>query len=691
MNKPPMTTTAERAGQVGATLGVDVGGTFTDAVVVTADTGDVFTAKAPTTPYDQSEAAVSAALEALVAARLDPGAVGRFVHGMTVTTNALLERDLARTALLATSGFTDIEELGRQDRPSLYDLDRAPVAAIVPPELRFAVPERCGPEGPLRPLDEQALEPVLERLAAAAPEAVAVCLLFSFRHPEHERRVGELVARRLPGVHVSLSHEVVGTFREYERCATTVATAALGPRLAGYMERLGERAAAAGLPEPQVMLSNGGTCPAGQASRRAAHTVLSGPSGGAVAVASLAADDAGGLIGFDMGGTSTDVSVLQDGALRIRPLRRVAGRPLALPAADIATVGAGGGSIGWRDSGGAMRVGPRSAGAHPGPACYGHGGELPTVTDANLVLGYLGDRSALAGGLRIDRAAAERAVAGLARELDVEPVRAAAGIVEIADLEMTRATTAMTVARGIDPRGHTLVAFGGAGPMHAARVARRLGVGRVVCPPACGVLSAVGLAIAGGRTDVSRSLVVSLDGLSEQELSEHARALTAAALDEPAASGDRAAVELVCELRYRGQSFELPVPLSRGDGLADLAGRFHAEHEREFGYRDEGAEVELVTLRATAAAPRRRIDWSASDVVLVEHERRQAWFGDQWRESAVLRPAPDAGVEAAVDHTGPAIVELDQATVVVPPGWRLSTEAPTGGLLLTASDGSEDV
>src|SRR3954467_1975204 len=388
-------------------LGVDVGGTFTDAALIAGDR--LVTAKAPSTPDDQSEGVIAAVEAALEKANAEAGDVERFVHGMTVGTNALLEGKVARTALIATEGFVDLEELRRQARPELYRLCAGHPPPLVPPERRIAARERCGPDGVLRELDEDALRDSLADLDA---ESVAVCLLWGFRHQEHERRAAELVGDR---VHVSTSHETAGVFREYERCATTIVDAALSPLLRRYLERLAERARDAGLPAPEIMLSGGGVADASTAARHGSWTVLSGPAGGAVGAGRLArAAGAGGAVCLDMGGTSCDVSVARSGRVEGTGGREVGGRALALPMVDVHTVGAGGGSVAWRDAGGALRVGPRSAGADPGPACYGRGGEEPAVTDANLLLGYLDHESPLAGGVELDREAAERAVGSLA-------------------------------------------------------------------------------------------------------------------------------------------------------------------------------------------------------------------------------------------------------------------------------------
>lgn len=647
------------------TLAVDVGGTFTDAVVNSPS--GVFTGKLPTTPDDQSIGVLGAAREALAAGGLTAVDVDEFVHGMTVTTNALLEGRFARTALLATAGFTDLEELGRQNRADLYRLGVARPAPIVPRELRFAIDERCGPDGVIAEIDTESVREAISRALELGAESIAVCLLFSFRHPEHELVVREIARELAPSLHVSLSHETVGTFREFERCATTIADAALSPLLAGYLGRLTEGAELAGLPAPEVMLSNGGTVPASVAAANASWTVLSGPAGGAVGAArSAERRDAPKALAFDMGGTSTDISLVKDGEVAVSAAREIGGRPIALPAVDVSTVGAGGGSIGWRDAGGALRVGPRSAGARPGPACYGHGGEEATVTDANLLLGYLSNKSTLAGGLTLDRDAAERALTRLGEPLGLNALEAAAGVVEIANLEMLRATTAATVARGIDPRDHALVAFGGAGPMHAAAIAEALEITRVICPAACGVLSAWGISVAGRRRDRSRSLVRPLAAISEGELAALTHELAGTA-SEDLGIGERIfAIDTVHELRYAGQAFELPIVA----GYDELAGAFHAAHEERFGFSEPDAGIELVTLRVAVSAPSTdhgETEVQATRPTSATSEQRIAWFGGERHETTVVSGTPSETI------AGPAVIEQQQATIVVPPGWIAST------------------
>lgn len=631
-------------------LGVDVGGTFTDAVL--AAPGRVVTAKAPTTPEDQSRGVMAAVAAVLEAAAAGPADVRAFAHGMTVATNALLEGDHARTVFVATAGFTDVVELARQNRPELYRLCAARPAPIAPPELRFPVTERMGPRDVVLELSPDAAAEVAAAVAAAEPEAVAVCLLHAWRDPAHELAVEAAIRERLgDAVHVSLSHEVVGTFREYERAATTEVDAALSPLLGAYLRRLRERTEAGGLPDPQVMQSSGGLVDAGTAARHAVLTVLSGPAGGAAAAALVGrACGEPDLLCFDMGGTSCDVCVVEGGRVRESAGREIAGRPIALPMVDIHTVGAGGGSIAWRDAGGALRVGPRSAGAVPGPAAYGCGGSEPTVTDAHVVLGALDPARPLAGGVRLDAGAAAAAVGTLADALDMTVRECAAGILRVANAEMVRALRVMTVERGVDPRGFALLAFGGAGPLHAAAIADELGISRILVPRASGVLSALGLAAADRRVTRQRSVFLVADPAADPELDAVREALLAQARATLGVSGS--AVEVAFDVRYRGQSHELAV---RGPGLeraADVAAVFEDDHERRYGWREPQTPVEIVTVRLTVI--------------------------DAGPEVALARPG-DAAAGRPV--TGPAVLHLPETTVAVPEGWAGATDG-TGTLVL---------
>ncbi|MBS1891813.1 MAG: hydantoinase/oxoprolinase family protein [Actinobacteria bacterium] len=650
-------------------LGVDVGGTFTDAVLL--DDGTVYTAKVPTTPGKESEGVMDAIDSVLAVAGARACDVDDFFHGMTVGTNALLEERGARTALIATKGFADLLEIARQDRPSLYHLCAPKPAPLIAPELKFEAEERTGPDGILEPLAEGEPERLAAALEEAGAESVAICLLFSYLDPTHEQRLAEHLRERLPDLHVSASHEVLPRFREYERASTTAIDAYLSPLLARYLGRLEEATVAAGIPAPQVMLSSGGVAPAEEAGRAGAWSVLSGPAGGAVGAAVLARlSGDGNALGFDMGGTSCDVCVVEDGAVRRSDSRTIDGRPIQLPTVDVHTVGAGGGSIGWRDPGGALRVGPRSAGAQPGPACYGLGGTEPTVTDANLLLGNLAADSTLAGGVALDVEAAERAVGALAAELGLDPLETAAGIVRVANGEMVRALRVVTVERGVDPRNFALLPFGGAGPMHAAAIAEELGIDRLICPRAGGVLSAFGLCASDRRRDTARTVM-----LSGADLTAERVAAAVAEMRATAGTGlDGARAEVVYGMRYSGQAFELSVPGDTEPDPADLIAGFEDAHEDRYGHRDPDGEVVLVDIRLALVIdgpePRPAAALPARLSRIGRQACRRVWFGGEWMETPVLRGEPVEGQTAA----GPIVFELPEATLVLPPGWTAEVD-----------------
>jgi N-methylhydantoinase A len=645
-----------------ARVGIDVGGTFTDLVAF-AD-GELRTAKVPSTPRDQSEGA----LAAVRAAELAGDQVTALAHGMTVATNALLERRGGRTALITTEGFRDLIEIGRQNRASLYDLTAARPAALVPRELRFTVRERMGPDGELEPLDEESLAAAAEAVGAAEVDAVAVCLLFAFLHPEHERRVGEALREALPGVRVSLSSEVLPEVREFERFSTTVADAYLAPRLHSYLGRLAERAAEAGLPRPLVMQSSGGVVDLESAARGVAGCVLSGPAGGVVGAAFVArASGRDDVLSFDMGGTSTDVAPIVGGEAQTTTESEVAGVPLKLPMVDVHTVSAGGGSLAWADAGGALRVGPRSAGAEPGPAAYGRGGEEPTVTDADLFLGHLADGARLGGEVTLDRARAETALEGLGGRLGLDALETARGIVRVADAEMVRALRVVTVQRGLDPRDFALVAFGGAGAMHACALAEELGMGTVLVPRAGGVLSALGLAISDLRRDYVAPLLGEVGRERVERACEELERSARADLDQPACRRR-------ADLRYRGQAFELTVP---ADDPRALVERFHAAHERRFGYRMEDEPVELVAVRVVATVEVETPELREQPGGDAAPGRRRVHVGEDWEEIDVWQ-RDELGTGSHVK--GPAIVEFAEATCLVAAGW--SGEIDAAGTLV---------
>ncbi|HEY5977543.1 MAG TPA: hydantoinase/oxoprolinase family protein, partial [Solirubrobacterales bacterium] len=515
-----------------------------------------------------------------------------------------------------------------------------------------------------------------ELIRDSGAESVAVCLLFSYLDPSHEQALADALRERLDGVHVSASHEVLPRFREYERCSTTTIDAYLSPLLGRYLDTLSGSAATAGLPKPLVMQSSGGVAEADEAARAGAWSVLSGPAGGAVGAGLLArVSGDGNAIGLDMGGTSCDVCVIEDGAVRRTESREVDGRPIQLPMVDVHTVGAGGGSIGWRDRGGALRVGARSAGAEPGPACYGRGGTEPTVTDANLLLGNLGHDSRLAGNVELDVDAAEAAVAGLARSLGLEPLQVAEGIVRVANQEMVRALRVVTVERGVDPRGFALLPFGGAGPMHAVAIAAELGIGHVLCPRAGGVLSALGLCASERRRDTAQTVMLSGGELSAARLGEEVAEMRARL------GGDGGKTEVVYELRYAGQAFELPVPGPPDPDPGDLVERFERAHLDLYGHSDPDGEVVLVSIRVASVEPGPPLSPSAPGPGQTTERSRRVRFAGEWAEAMVVRGEPAAGLE----RPGPALFELPESTLVVPPGWTATVD--DAGTIAVVADG----
>jgi N-methylhydantoinase A len=656
----------------GTRLGVDVGGTFTDLVAL--GDGRVTTVKVPSTPGDQSEGVMNA----IEASEVEAGAIVALAHGMTVATNALLERRGARTALVTTEGFRDVLEIARQNRPSLYDLAQDRPPALVPRGLRFTVEERMGPDGELAPLDGASLEAAVAAVQEAEVEAVAVCLLFAFAHPEHERRVGEALREALPEVHVSLSSEVLPEFREYERFSTTTADAYLAPRLAAYLERLARRVEESGSPPPLVMQSSGGVTSIDDAISDAAGCVLSGPAGGVVGAAYVGS--LGGyadLLTFDMGGTSTDVAPIIAGEAQTTTETVVAGVPIKLPMVDVHTVSAGGGSIAWADAGGALRVGPHSAGADPGPAAYDTGGTEPTVTDANLFLGYLADGTQLGGEVVLRRELSEKALAALGERLGLAAEDVALGTVRVANAEMTRALRIISVERGLDPREFALLAFGGAGGMHACALAEELGMRTVLVPRAGGVLSALGLAISDIRRDYVSPLLSSLEKVEAEDLERRFVEMESTAEGELTDPGHTRRADL----RYRGQSFELTV---ESDPLEKLEHRFHEAHERRYGYRMEDEPVELVNLRLISTVAVEKPELSEPEAGgPVQAEEREANFDGEWVEvPAFDRERMGEGSEVE----GPAIVEFRESTCVVRPGWRGAVDG-VGTLVLESGDG----
>ncbi|MFQ3295572.1 MAG: N-methylhydantoinase A [Natrialbaceae archaeon] len=647
-------------------VGADVGGTFTDVVLVVGD--DLVTAKVSSTD-DQSVGVMDGIRKAAVTADIAFEDIEEFSHAMTVSVNALLERDGATTALVTTEGFRDILEIGRQTRPALYDLNVEKPTPLVPRRRRFEVNERTTVDGVETPLDEASVRSLAGELDDAGVESVAVSFLQAYATPENEARAVEILREEFDG-NVSASHEVLAEFREYGRTSTTVVDAYVTPTIDAYLARLEERAAERGLPAPRVMQSNGGIADARTVRNNAVQTVLSGPAAGVVG-AKRSADgnaeitDLDGLVTFDMGGTSCDVSVVRDGTIERTTESEINEQPIRVPMVDVTTVGSGGGSLAWVDAGGALRVGPESAGADPGPASYGQGGTDPTVTDANVVLGYIGGSTALGGELELDVDAAREVLGDLADEAGLDsPLEAAEGVFRVANAKMARAIRSVTVERGLDPRNYGLVAFGGAGPMHAAAMAAELDMESVVIPLPSGVLSAYGLLDADEKHDAVRTHRTSVSSANADRLDAIYTELEEEVRDEVASSRDPE-IERHADLRYAGQSFELQVPVPDpidGDRLGE---RFETAHQRTYGYTIEGP-VELVNLRATATVPRRAPDTTFEGAAAAPKATREAFFdGEAWDAAVSDRRAVPPGTSVE----GPAILEQEESTTVVPPGW----------------------
>ncbi len=639
----------------GSSIGVDVGGTFTDVVSICGN-GDVVARKVLSTPSDQSDGVI-AGVQALA---LPAAECARIVHGTTVATNTLLERNGARVVLCATEGATDLLELRRQERASLYDLTRHHSTALVPLDRCVGVPERIDARGVVRALTSDGAKGVAERVKELQPECVAVSLLHSYRDPAHEQLLADVLRASLSGVDVILSSQVLPEIREYERTATTAAEAYLRPRVAHYLARLAGRLNADGFPSPAVMTSAGGMRSARDAARSAASLALSGPAGGVVGAAAVLR-----LAGFtdaltiDIGGTSADAGLILGGAPLVESGGDVAGVPIALPRVLIDTVSAGGGSIGWIDAGGALRVGPMSAGARPGPAAFGLGGSDATVTDAHVVLGRLHARR-MSGGVSLDVDAARQVVEALARELGASVERTATAMIAAADAAMARALRRVSVERGVDPRRCVLIAFGGGGGLHACGLAGQLAIRTILIPPFAGVLSALGLAMAPERREAIASVMRQTEMLDANAVSALARELSERVGDVPGTGVTR---EWWARTRYVGQGHELEVSYSVGDDGAAIARRFTLMHHERLGFALD-RPVEIVSSRFAAIGPVRE--------PLLRRSGTPEWSTDK---------KVDTGAPLDVRVQGRAVIALPDSSLLVAEEWT-ARALPIGGWIM---------
>jgi N-methylhydantoinase A len=672
-------------------IGIDIGGTFTDVALVEEQTGQIAIAKLLTTPHDFGQAVIAGIRQGLDANRIAAADVSLLSHATTVVTNALLENKGARAGFIATRGMRDLLELRRSSRADLYDLLQDAPAVLVPRRWRFEITERIDAQGEVvTPLAEDELSAIIEAIRAAELKTVAVSFLFSFLNDVHERRVGELLRAALPDVGVYLSSEVLPEIREFERASTTAVCAVVGPVLASYLDRLQSAITQLGLPKLHVMGSSGGVFDIAEGLRMPAMAVESGPAAGVIA-ASLAGRQLGrpNLISFDMGGTTAKASVIAGGEVSVTAEYEVGGsghanrwmhgtgHPIRVPVIDLAEVSAGGGSIAWVDPGGSLKVGPHSAGAVPGPAAYGLGGTLPTVTDADVVLGYL-DREALLGGdLPVDLAAAERAIeSAIARPLGLTVPEAAARIIEVVNSNTAQALRIVSIERGHDPQEFSLIAFGGAGPVHAVSLAEELQIPEVIVPPAPGAFSALGLVASDLKRDYSRTLYADVGSIDPERVAEVVASMEQAGREMLAAAQvpqERRALLRMADVRYRRQAYELTVPIADGPitraSLDELAEAFHVRHAQTYGHANRAERVQLVNLRVTALGRQ-------PDLVLAQRAEpgkarmrsRDVWFADvgfvprpvHWRD----------GLMPGAEIAGPAIVEAMDSTTVIPPLWQ---------------------
>jgi N-methylhydantoinase A len=675
-------------------LGVDVGGTFTDLALFEQETGDLTLAKVPSTPADPSAGVIHGLHKLIEQHGAPPQSIGFLIHGTTVATNAVLEGKGVATALLATEGFGDILDIVRQDRPRLYDWRALRPPPLVPRSQRWEVRERTLYDGQeALQLDEDRVRQVIAEIRQRGIRSIAVCYLHAYANPAHEQRTAKLIAQEYPEASVSLSSDILPEIKEYERTSTTVMNAAVMPVVERYLSRLSQAAARMGVASRlHVMQSNGGIMTAETASRKSVNTIMSGLAGGVLGGVTLA-KEAGfeNVITIDMGGTSFDISLAYQGRIRLTREAELGGHAITVPMVDVHTLGAGGGSIAWIDAGGALQVGPQSAGADPGPACYGHGGQQPTVTDANLVLGRLNPHHLLGGAVPLQLELARQAIQQhVADPLGMSLDAAAEGIVKIVNANMLKGIRIVSIERGYNPREFTVVAFGGGGPVHAADLAYELGANTVMVPVAPGITSAIGLLMADFRHDYSRTYLVTTDSVDLEGLNRAFDALQEQATEQLLAEGVPKQSILLwrsVEMRYRGQGYNLEVGVPDGQldasSLRRVNDAFHQQHQATYGYSRPEEVTEFVNLRLAGMGqlpkPRaKQIPSAGDDPGPARVGRRAVYFNGQWYDSPIY-------ARELLRHghhlSGPAIVEQLDSTTVIPTGWSAAVDL-LGNLVL---------
>ena len=669
-------------------IGIDTGGTFTDLVLCELTTGRYTYHKLPTTTGDPAKAVLDGIAEVIELAGLPRDEVEFLVLGTTLATNAVLEGKCARTGMITTAGFRDVIELARQRRPHYFNLDILKPTPPAARDCRIEVTERIAADGAeVEPLADDEVRYAVNVLRGKKVEAIAICMLHSYANPAHETRAREIVRQMWPEAYLCTSSEVLPEFREFERFATTTVNASLMPIMDRYLDRFECGVAELGIRiAPRVMQSNGGAVTPGAVRKLPVNTFFSGPAGGVVGCVGLGADlGMQNLVTFDMGGTSTDVCLIRDGEPAKKDLREMGGFPVRTRTIDIHTIGAGGGSIAWVDAGGLLKVGPQSAGAYPGPAAYGRGGLKPTVTDANVVLGRLNPQSLLGGRMAMHADRARKVIEDeLVPALKVDLVRASAGVVEIINVNMMGAVRVISVEQGVDPRDFTLVAFGGAGPLHAADVARNMGIRNVLVPPRPGLLSALGLLHADVRGDFSltRLLVAVPDNVKALNAGfAELRARGGAWLAGEADKGARAKFTWLMDMRYLGQNYELSLEVKDGKldakSLVRLIGTYHRRHHAIYGYDMPGQPVEVVNLRLVVTVERRaptheKHTAARTTVKQAVIGKRKVWFPETGFVTTLVYDRDKLPVNARI--SGPAIVEQMDTTTVVPPRAKMRND-----------------
>lgn len=671
-------------------VAVDIGGTFTDIVVLDNLSGQVHTGKVPSTPHDLSQGI----LNGIERVTPDFSEVGFFVHGTTAGLNAFLERKGAHVALITTAGFRDVYEIGRANRPDMYNLFYRKPAPLVRRRHIYELQERMLFDGSiLTPLNDEHLTSIVEQIAIGEYNSVAVCLLHAYANPEHELRVAEALHRRLPDISISLSHQVACEWREYERTSTTVLNAYVAPIIEHYLARLEAKGSEAGLhAHLHIMQSNGGIMTAAAARQHPIQSLFSGPVGGTMGGVGLREQlDSDHLLCIDMGGTSFDVSLVINGQPDVTSETYLEGFPVLMPIVNIHTIGAGGGSIGWLEAGG-LRVGPHSAGAEPGPACYGRGGAEPTITDANVVLGRIDPANFLGGEMSLDAEAARQVLTRLAEILTLTPEALAEGMIDIVNAKMANAIRAITVERGIDPRQFTLVAFGGAGPVHAVFLAEELSIPRVIIPFSPGTFSAWGMLHTDIRHDLVHSFYRPLLSITAADVENVFRDLEAAGREILQTEHvDKTAMEFrrTADLRYVGQEYFVNIPLAEKVDSAKytaLAAQFHAAYQTRYGHSNPEEAIEFVNLRVSAVGRLSRGAVVAQKVPahrqISSAERRPVIFGRKVLKTQVFQRVD---LQAGDSFKGPAIIEEPSCTTVMPPHYQAIVDS-YGNIVITRSN-----